>query len=294
MVYDAARHRVVLFGGTDTYALYNETWEWGGTDWMQRTPGHRPPGTIYGALAFDAARQRVVLWGGDIGDGGVEVSSSETWVWDGIDWIQRTPLHSPSPRNHHALAYDSARERVVLFGGADDSGNVLGDTWEWDGALWTEVTTSTAPVPRSGHAMAYDSVRYRIVLFGGADSAGNYFSDTWEWDGASWTERAQAGPSPRGAAQMAYFGSLQRPVIFGGGQTATVNGTATFSYYNDTWQWDGTAWTQIVSSSSPSPRGLAAMTYDSDRAVVVLFGGAETDSTGATLNIYSDTWTLSQ
>ena len=46
-------------------------------------------------------------------------------------WTQREDI-GPRARVLHALAYDSARARVVLFGG-----NALlapfNDTWEWDG-----------------------------------------------------------------------------------------------------------------------------------------------------------------
>ncbi len=35
-------------------------------------------------------------------------------------------------REQHSIAYDSVRERYVLFGGFGVDG-VLGDTWEWDG-----------------------------------------------------------------------------------------------------------------------------------------------------------------
>jgi hypothetical protein len=55
------------------------------------------------------------------------------------------------------MAYDSKRERTVLFGGS--AGNVkFNDTWEWDGDNWTQVA-DTGPSARGGHAMAYDSNR---------------------------------------------------------------------------------------------------------------------------------------
>jgi len=38
----------------------------------------------------------------------------------------------------HALAYDSRRERVVLYGGSNGT-QTFGDTWEWDGANWRQV-----------------------------------------------------------------------------------------------------------------------------------------------------------
>src|SRR5262249_54741256 len=68
-------------------------------------------------------------------------------------------------RNAHALAYDSDRHRVILFGGADES-KVCGDMWEWAGNRWTQVSQA-GPGPRTFPAMAYDSRRKKVVLFGG-------------------------------------------------------------------------------------------------------------------------------
>src|SRR5207247_577924 len=87
---------------------------------------------------------------------------------------------SPSARAYHAMTYDSARGRVVLFGGYD--GSYRGDTWEWDGSAWAEETPTTSPSVRYAHAMAYDSARSRVVLFGGYDASG-YRGDTWEYRG---------------------------------------------------------------------------------------------------------------
>jgi hypothetical protein len=80
-------------------------------------------------------------------------------------WTQRQDV-GPSKRAGHAMAYDSARARVVLFGGAD-----LRDTWEWDGQIWIQVS-NIGPSPRVNHAMAYDAARQRMVLFGGGSFHG--------------------------------------------------------------------------------------------------------------------------
>ena len=50
--------------------------------------------------------------------------------------MERFPATSPSARGGSAMAYDAARGRVVLFGGADVDGTPLGDTWTWDGTTW--------------------------------------------------------------------------------------------------------------------------------------------------------------
>ena len=82
-------------------------------------------------------------------------------------WTDHTPANPPA-RDAHAMAYDSARGRVVMFGGYD--GGVFGDTWEWDGNNWRRRTPLSSPAARSAPALAYDSARGRVVLFGGRDS----------------------------------------------------------------------------------------------------------------------------
>ena len=53
-------------------------------------------------------------------------------------------------------------------------------------------------------------------------------------------------------------------MLFGGADSSQVRG--------DTWEWDGSKWTQ-VNLLGPGPRTFPAMTYDSVRRKVVLFGG---------------------
>jgi hypothetical protein len=119
-------------------------------------------------MTYDRTRGRVVLFGG-YGPGG---PTSDTWEWDGISWIQKSPPTSPPARYGHAMTYDSTRGRVVLFGGADSAFELLGDTWEWDGSTWIEQFPSMSPPGHFAHPMVYDAARGRVVLSG---------SDTWEY-----------------------------------------------------------------------------------------------------------------
>src|SRR6185369_14119281 len=110
--------------------------------------------------------------------------------WDGTAWSQRAPALSPTGRYQHAMAYDSARQRTVVFGGLKVGGQPpLGDTAEWDGTSWSLVTTPLPPAARSAHAMAYDSLRARVVLFGGSVPPSTALFDTWDFDGSAWTQR---------------------------------------------------------------------------------------------------------
>src|SRR5688572_19775570 len=78
------------------------------------------------AMAHDGGRGRVVLFGGISGSAGPLLA--ETWEWDGATWSQRSPATSPAARFAHAVAFDAARGRTVLFGGKNAAG-LLSDTW---------------------------------------------------------------------------------------------------------------------------------------------------------------------
>ena len=74
----------------------------------------------------------------------------DTWTWDGTDWTQRHPAHSPPGRDSMGMAYDAARGQVVLFGGVRRP-FYLGDTWTWDGTDWSLSTAGLISLtPRSG------------------------------------------------------------------------------------------------------------------------------------------------
>jgi hypothetical protein len=270
MAYDSARKRSVKFGGYGIDSGTNLTWEWDGKNktWTRITPTSTlPPSRGSHAMAYDSARQRTVLFGGYVGMVFSGSPVADTWEWDGKNWTQIKPTSTlPPARWKHALAYDSARQRTVLFGGSDINSKTLADTWEWDGKNWTQIKpTTTSPLARSSHAMAYDSARQRTVLFGGSDSNAKTLADTWEWDGKSWAQiKPTTSPAARVWHAMAYDSARKRTVLFAGWTGS--------SPLTDTWEWDGKNWTQIKPTTSPSSPGV--MAYDSARQRTVLFGKA--------------------
>ncbi len=167
----------------------------------------------------------------------------------------------PPERHYAAMAYDSRRGVVVLFGGrACCPFSYYGDTWEWDGTTWTQVATG-GPGARAWHRMAYDSRRGVTVLFGGSpDDDG-----TWEWDGVQWTLVATGGPPGGSGSAMAYDAARGECVLFTGAWWST----------EETWTWNGDSW-RLATREGPSRRLNAAMTYDAARERVVFSGGSLT------------------
>src|SRR5439155_6838865 len=105
----------------------------------------RPPARFAHAMTYDRARGVIVIFGGE----GAASILRDTWEWDGAIWRQACVDAScaatlPSGRFGHAMSYDAARARAVLFGGtscATASCGDLGDTWEWDGSRWRQAST---------------------------------------------------------------------------------------------------------------------------------------------------------
>jgi hypothetical protein len=283
MAYEGSRGRVILFGGADASKVCGDTWEWDGSRWArvsQTGPGPR----TFPAVAYDSLRKRVVLFGGNRVLFGTRQDEDtflgDTWEWDGRRWDQ-IKVSGPSPRAEAAMAFDSGRGRVVLFGGYNrHTGEInrLGDTWEWDGARWVQLKIA-GPAPRNGAAQVYDVARKKIVLFGGRTPEG-VSGETWEWDGRRWVENRAALTQGRFNCVLAYDGARRRVIRYGGRYEGKPVG--------DTWGYDGKAWKQL-SSNGPTARNHTAMVYHSRRRKIVLFGGHDFGRHDE-VNIFGDTW----
>ena len=185
----------------------------------------------------------------------------------------------PKPQSAHTLVYDEQLRRVVLITGVEGGTRPeTAEIWTLDGARWERMTQ---PGPRSRFlaAAAYDSKRNQIILFGGrAGSASAPGLDTWVWDGRSWREATDASVGVREHHSMAYDTTRDRIVMFGG--TAALDPTPGPSARR-TWpahisEWDGSRWHRI-DADGPGARNGAALTYDTAREQVVLFGGIGED-----------------
>lgn len=163
--------------------------------------------------------------------------------------IRHVDLTSITGKLWHSMAYDEARERILMFGG--------GETWEWNGATWHQRFPAASPPVLANAAMAYDAARRRIVLFGGTrdDPSGHPQDGTWEWDGVSWVERLPVTRPPATAGRaIAHDASRSRVVLQSGAET---------------WEWDGSDWQR----RGQGPAGVVAMSYDSSRQVVRAYAG---------------------
>ncbi|MBW1809527.1 MAG: hypothetical protein JRJ87_15125 [Deltaproteobacteria bacterium] len=194
-------------------------------------------------------------------------------------------MNGPTARAGHSMAYDSARDRMVVFGGSDGTYN--DQTWEWDGRSWKLVcgvgTYCVSPAARAGHSMEYDAVRGVVVMFGGeAGSTDLTLGDTWEWDGTKWLQQCGdgtncSGPPGRSGHGMVYDSERGRVLLFGGCENMDSDTFECLNMPDGLWAWDGAGWDKICGSgtgcSGPTGSYHLSMAYDENDDELVLFSG---------------------
>ncbi len=195
--FDSERGVTLVYSSSSLYA-------WNGTEWTAN--GAAGPGARrFAAMAFDQSRGVALLSGGSSSEAWPLVPSAETWQWNGATWSRGAD--GPA-RIDHRLAYDSRRERVVMFGGTDANGIGSSDVWEWDGEWHLVPVTGPAPRPRREFAMGYDPVRGETIIVGGRtiDSYGLLY-DAWAWNGTSWRQ-LEVGQLVSAGGSMTYVPTL--------------------------------------------------------------------------------------
>lgn len=146
---------------------------------------------------------------------------------------------------------------------------------------WATGNSTNQPSARRGASVAHDEGRARAVFFGGFSGA--ELADTWEWGPRSgWIPRFTfVAPGARRDAAMVYDRNGVSTILFGG-----AAGSSAGNSLADTWSWNGAAWSQVNTPTSPSARHLHSMAYDSRRNVTVLFGGTNDPAN----NFNGETW----
>jgi len=252
-------------------------------DWVQIASGSSPepvpdevPGAPdRGAMVFDSSLGTMVLFGG-LGN----AAETPMWQWDGTHWQPLTVVANPTSAAGGPVAYarDTGRGVTVVYSAQR--------TWELSGGTWTEVAdTSASPFLRDDAVMAYDAARGVTVLFGGTTGFNGFLGDTWEWDGNTWTEVAPTtSPPARSSAAMAFDAVRERIVLTLG--IGLVNGAR---YLTDTWEYDGTTWTEVTTATRPPQMGDPSMAWDPIRERLLVWGEQES-STGSTWEYNGSAW----
>jgi len=224
---------------------------------------------------------------------------NEYWVLNNANtatvtpsWLQLTPSGTPPlARMRHSIAYDSATNTLIVFGGYDCTSTYFNDVWVLSNAndasgtpAWTQLSpTGTPPSGREGASTVYDSTSNSLIVFGGDSdftNGSNPLGDVWVLSHANgtggtpaWTEITPAGigPAARSGHTAIYDTTNNRMTVYGG-----FDGTNVLS---DAWilsDADGSGvavWVPLNPSPAGPPRRFHSSVYDPVSNEMLVFGG---------------------
>lgn len=250
-------------------------------------------------MAYNSINDRVVLFGGHYAPHDLTATDyyADTWTFDPStqSWTSVTPVHSPPLMFDLAMAFDSRRGVMVLFGqliSPPQPGTIVRETWEYNTATntWTQIATTQWPGtswnPYSP-AMAFDPNRRVMIVYG---AGALLYRDTWEYDPSKtpserWTAIVKDGHpnygpySPTGAlpqnlagAAIVFDSKLGQAILFGGSFSA--RGTADTYWYNPS-NPAAQRWVKVGTINTPPTRQAHSLIYDSVRNRTLLFGGSQ-------------------
>jgi len=253
MAYDAARARLLLFGGDRGTEFFDETWTWQGGLWTKVRTGRHPSARSGAAAIYDPQRRAVVLFGGFAGN---KTWLNDTWTWDGSAWTEQHPAVIPPARGQAASAFDPASKAVVVVGGYSSASPGLADAWAWNGLQWRQLP---APPPILWPELVSDGQRL-LLLTVGAPEGGRVRGQVWTLTPSGWS-RVQPSLSLPFGAVVASFDSQRKAVV-------ALQG-------DDTWTWQTGTWRRLHPSGTLPFLARRAVYADKPGLVLVrgLLGG---------------------
>jgi len=244
-VYDPSSNRMIVFGGlaNDGFTVFGDVWVLtnangiGGTPtWNQLAPMGSAPATRLGHTAvYDPNSNRMVIFGGLGGTSPFPVLN-DVWVLinangtgGAASWIQLSAMGiPPAARVFQSAVYDPGSNRMMVFGGRDNSPTAFNDVWVLTSAnglggtsSWVQPSPSGTP-PRSGRPV-YDAGSNRMIVFDGGNSGA--FNGAWALTNANgigspieWAQlqSPDAPPPPRDGHTAVYSPTSNRMMLFGG------------------------------------------------------------------------------
>jgi len=298
-VYDPRARRMVVYAGLgcvgpECGVLFKDTWSLDlvSLAWERLDENTGPSERQDHRGFYDPVRHRMVVFGGR----DVHSVFNDTWAFDlsAQTWARLDDGSAgPPPRYAHALAYDAATDRMVVYGGEDGSSKTLNDVWAFhlDANRWERLRTGEygeldpQPEARVFPGAVLDPGRRRLIVYGGYTySVNSPRGDTWALDlaTATWTQLPDGHRACFGQAGI-YDTTHDRAIFYGGSMGAEHSGDMVALSFDEEPHWgeidDGPP------GAGPGVRFYQTMIADPERGDFILFGGLQGSS------LTQDAWT---
>lgn len=231
MSLDGVRREILLVGGMASNQgpymnCYNDTWVYNlaTESWVELKPVNGAPDKVYAGAVYDSRRGNHLVYGG-----WSEFSQNNSiWAFN-ITQNNWTSFHAdvnPGAWSGHAMVYDSASDRVVLFGSSEGP---PGAVWTFDPGsnIWANLSppANRPESPPSDAVFCPSTGAIRCLVGGNA---------TWDYmlSANTWTNVTPAARPPgRSGACMAYDPNNDELILFSG----RLGETEGWAWRSDTW-----------------------------------------------------------
>jgi len=297
--YDPATNTMMVFGGSNcAKGYFNDVWILSNANGASGTPAWRklfasgtaPTARESASAVYDPVNNLLIIYGGNAGStnfGDVWVLSNANGTGGNPVWTQLTPAGTaPNTRSGHSAIYDSANNRMTIFGGFHLT-HSLSDTFVLSFAngiggtpTWTQLT-ATGTAPQIGyHTAVYDSSKNAMYIFSGSSSQAKLSGDDHAFslsnsNGIGTSQWTRGGPPARFSQSMIFDSATKSLFVFDG-QHALTN-----TAIDDYWQASNIStssdlnWTPVnASGTHPKARWGQAAVYDSTNKRIMMFGGS--------------------
>lgn len=256
-------------GTSGNYQVFGDLWRFDPStqSWTEVDQGPtRPSARFNHTLVWDSTRARLVLYAGNSNGGINPTVLADVWSFDPIagEWTEiPTAGDVPSRRMWQAALYDATRDRMVIYGGGDETA-FFNDAQYFDdlraldfaSGEWSvlHVGGLGAPAGRFWAGLVHDTVDDTYVMFAGHDdeALGNR-NDLWVFDPTTelWDVRTEGDVWNRPANGFCDFppdftviepGTPERrnahTVVWADDRLVTFGGKTDCGASNDVWHWD--------------------------------------------------------
>lgn len=248
---------------------------------------------------YHSGRSETMMYGGvagAIGGGGL----TQLWTRSSATqlWTQQTPSAAAPARYDGRAAARTVDGLYYLFGGRD-GGSYYQDLYKLDpagvsGWTFSLLAPVTKPATRAYmNGLTYDPVRDELVLAGGYNGSIHNDTYTYPFTTANWVLKSPAHAVTARASGHQVWDSVRSVTVLIAGDTATT-------LLMDTWEWNGTDWTDRTSSGTlPPVRRYHFAWFDSSANQIFLFAGCRvhnadgTSAAVATTDLWSAAWDAS-
>ena len=136
--FDAPSHSLLALSSIDA-GLNTQTSRWDGTGWHPLTPAHLPPSSGHMTLVNEPGSGRLLLLTEAYAPFG-NATVTETWLWNGHDWIERAPL---AQNNVISYAVSAGRDLWAFQEVPPDARAARSvAVFKWSGSSWDQVAVA--------------------------------------------------------------------------------------------------------------------------------------------------------